>query len=139
MAKHKKPNDKAKKKGIDIETCLQAKKDVHRVECGLVFASYILREPEKLKKQDKERIQAGLNTARGMLDRMVKQPVYEPMEKETKKARTAAAKALGIIKKSDKMPKGEELAALTRAVQKAEQAHQKVEDAANALCRKGRD
>lgn len=130
---------KPKEKTGGIETCLRAKKDVHQVECGLVFASYLLREPKKLKKQDKERIEAGLNTARGMLDRMVKQPIYEPMEKETKKARTAAARALGLIKKADKLPTGQGMETLKRAVRKAEEAHQKVEDAANALCRKGRD
>ncbi len=142
----KKERAKLVKPGLYIGDCLQIKQNAGRAECGLIFASYLLREPKKLRGGDKERIQAGLATAKGVLGQMtVTASVMrnldhaQAMESTLKKAKAAASSALNLVKKAEKLPKGEALDKLKKAVKKAHDAHTRVVETADRLCMEGRE
>lgn len=120
-----------------IGDCIQVKQNVHRIECGIVIASYLLSKPKKLRKGDQERIVDGLRTAHGMLDRM-EWNVPEELKPAVKKTRSAVARALTVAKNTPMPPVEDSRLKLTSLVAKAWGANGAMEMAANNLCKKGR-
>lgn len=121
-----------------IGDCIQLKKNVHRAECGLVIASYLLSKPKKLRKGDQERIVDGLRTTHGILDRIAPN-VPEELKPAVKKTRSAVAKALTVAKNTPMPSIVESHLKLTGFIAKAWAANQAMETAADRLCEKGRE
>jgi hypothetical protein len=121
-----------------IDDCIETQKNVHRIECGLVIASYLLGKPKELRKGDQSRIVDGLKTSHSLLG-AISSNVPEEMKTAVKKTRTAIARALAVARNTPMPSNVNSRLKLTTAVSKALDAKVAMETIANGLCRKGRE